>query len=353
MEKRKRIIKNTIILLSVVAAANIVSFWLFGLLGDKNQFIISVYILAVSIIARWTDGYLYGVLASLICVISVNFFFTYPYMAFNFILSGYPVAFICMLLTSILISALTATIKQQENIKIEAEKERMRANLLRSLSHDIRTPLTTISGVTNALLTEDKLVDSQRRELLLELNEDAVELIKMVENILSITKVGGETSISKSDELIEDIIGSAIHKFKKNYPDIEIEENVPDEIILIKCDPKLIEQVLINLLENAAVHGKHVTKISVSFFISRGFAHFSVSDDGAGIDADVFPRLFQDYVDRTKDEESADQKRNMGIGLAVCSTIVRAHGGKIWAENTGRGAKFEFTLPFEEDLYEK
>lgn len=349
MYNRKAILKDVIIVILALLGANIIAIPVYMLLDDASQYIISVYILAVAVIARWTDGYIYGTIGSFLAVICVNYFYTYPYLQFNFTMSGYPVAFICMLVVSILISALTTTVKAQENIKLEAEKEKMRANLLRSLSHDIRTPLTTIVGATNAMLTEEKLSESEKKELLTEINEDALGLIKMVENILSITKMGGSGSINKTEEIAEDIIGSAVVKFKKKFPDINIDLKVPENIVIIECDPKLIEQVLLNLLENAAIHGKTVTDIYLSFEVMDGYGIFRVRDNGVGIKDDLIPALFEDYVDRTDNGTRNDLKCNMGIGLAVCSTIVRAHGGQIVAENTGSGAMFTFYLPLEEN----
>ena len=348
MKKKGHIVRNLVVFFGTLALTSIISAPVYSLLKDHNQFIICIYILAVAIIARWTDGYVYGIVASFFSVFIVNYIYTYPYLQFNFTMTGYPVAFICMLLVSIFISTLTTTVKEQEQIRFEAEKEKMRANLLRSLSHDIRTPLTTIVGATNAMLTEEKLSREERDELLKEINEDALGLIKMVENILSITKMGEDARINKTEELAEDIISSAIVKFNKEYPDITVEQKVPEKIIIISCDPKLIEQVLLNLLENAAVHGGVTTHIDVSFGIENGEAVFQVEDNGQGIDEDVMPGLFKDYVDRIDDGARKDLKRNMGIGLAVCSTIVKAHGGSIGAYNTEKGAKFVFSLPFEE-----
>ena len=332
-----------------VLLASLISAPVYMMLDDANkQIIVSIYILAVAVTARLTDGYIYGIAASFLSVILVNYIYTYPYLQFNFTMAGYPVAFICMLIVSVLISAQTSAVKQQEQIKFEAEKEKMRANLLRSLSHDIRTPLTTIVGASNAILTEEKLSWEERRELVSEISEDAQGLIKMVENILSITKMGGDAAINKTEEIAEDIISSAIVKFNREYPGITVEQKVPEEIAIIRCDPKLIEQVLLNLLENAAVHGKSTTHILVSFRLDGGKAVFSVSDDGCGIDEEVIPKLFEDYVDRIDDGARKDLKRNMGIGLAVCRTIIKAHGGEIKAYNTGKGARFVFFIPMEE-----
>lgn len=345
MKKTPKKPADFFVFLAVMIAANIVAFPIYRLLEASSPYIVCIYILAVALVARWTDGYLYGVLASFLGVICVNFLFTYPYMAFNFTITGYPIAFVTMLTVSVVISALTTATKDREQIRIEAEKEKMRANLLRALSHDIRTPLTTIVSATNAMLTQDGIDESQRRELLEEVNEDAQELIKMVENILSITKMGQNAAITRTDELAEEIISSAVLKFRRKFSHINVVQKIPDDIVMLSCDPMLIEQVIFNLLENSAVHGKNTSFITIELTLWGKTAVFTISDDGGGIDPGAMDKLFDDYIDKAGSGTRSDQKNNMGIGLSLCRTIINAHGGEITAENTEQGALFRFTLP--------
>ena len=167
-------------------------------IDETGSFTLLIFVLAVAIISRFTEGYFWGVFSSLFGVVCVNF----PFWAFNFTLTGYPLTFLTMLAVSLIISAMNTKIKKQERLRTEAERETMRANLLRAMSHDIRTPLTSIVGNTSAILENgDTLSAEQKRELLRDVNEDAQWLIRMVENLLSITRISGEqTAISKEYE---------------------------------------------------------------------------------------------------------------------------------------------------------
>ena len=199
-------------------------------IDENGSFTLLIFVLAVVIISRFTEGYFWGVFSSLFGVICVNFVFTYPFWAFNFRLTGYPLTFLTMLAVSLIISAMNTKIKKQERLRTEAERETMRANLLRAMSHDIRTPLTSIVGNTSAILENgDTLSTEQQRELLRDVNEDAQWLIRMVENLLSITRISGEqTAISKEYEAAEEILAASVHKFEKRFKsNIRIAVEVP------------------------------------------------------------------------------------------------------------------------------
>lgn len=228
---------------------------------------------------------------------------------------------------------------------MENEKEKMRANLLRSVSHDIRTPLTSIVGATSTILDHPTLPPSEQKELLEDVRSDAQWLIQVVENLLSITRIGSDqANIKKEPEAAEEILGEAVRKFRKRYPQVLVEVRAPRELLLVPMDPILIEQVLSNLLENAVLHGKTVSRIVVSVQREEGFARFSVADDGQGISPDALPRLFDGTL-KHSETPSGDGKRNLGLGLSVCLAIVRAHGGTMEARNLDQGAEFTFRLP--------
>lgn len=310
-----------------------------------------IFVLAVLIISRLTSGYFYGLAASIVSVFAVNYVFTYPFLAFNFTLTGYPVTFLSMLAVSLITSALTSQVKHQEQIRIEIEKEKMRATLLRAISHDLRTPLTSIIGSTSVVLeNEDSLSPEKKRELLSEVIAESQWLIQMVENLLSITKINSEgAKVHKREEIVEEILSETVTNFRSRYPAATIHVSVPDEVLIVPMDAILIEQVLFNLLENAIIHGKTVTSIELSVTLENQFAKFSIADNGKGIADEVFPHLFED-TGWYEDESRSDGKRNMGIGLSVCYSIVRAHGGEIHAvNNPSGGATFYFLLPLEED----
>ena len=148
-----------------------------------------VYVLAVLLISRFTSGYLFGLIAAVLGVIGVNYVFTYPYMAFNFTISGYPLTMFTFLVVSLVTSTLTTKTKEQDRLRMENEKVKMRADLLRSVSHDIRTPLTSIMGATSAILENPALSPAEQQSLLVDVRDDAQWLIRMVENLLSITRI--------------------------------------------------------------------------------------------------------------------------------------------------------------------
>ena len=318
--------------------------------GDSHVSLI--FVLAVALISRLTDGYFYGICGALFSVVCVNYVFTYPYWAFNFTMTGYPLTFLTMLTVSVMVSAMTTQIKRQEREYLETERESMRANLLRAMSHDIRTPLTSIVGNTAAVLeNEDALLPAQRRKLLRDANEDAQWLIRMVESLLSVTRISGEpVALHKEYEAAEEIVASAVEKFEKRFghrADIAVE--VPEELLMVPMDATLIQQVLLNLLENAVLHGETTTQILLGVYREGDSARFVVSDDGCGIAPERLPTIFEGGLSSAP-HGNFDAKKNMGIGLSVCRTIIKAHGGTIAAGNRAEGgASFWFYLPIKEE----
>ena len=317
-------------------------------MGDTSDgFASPIFVLAVLLVSRLTTGYLYGLIASVTGVICVNYVFTSPYWAFNFTLSGYPLTFLTFLAVSVITSTLTTQIKQQERLRAEGEKEKMRANLLRSVSHDIRTPLTSIVGATSTLLENPGLSPEEQQTLLEDARDDAQWLIRVVENLLSITRMGDtQARITKQPEAAEEVLGEAVRKFRKRFPSIEVEVWAPEELLMVPMDPILVEQVLSNLLENAVLHGGHTSRVTVSVRADGDYARFSVRDNGCGISAKALPTLFDGGL-KHSETSAGDGKRNMGLGLSVCLAIVRAHGGTMDANNVSEGAVFSFRLPLD------
>ena len=190
----------------------------------------------------------------------------------------------------------------------------------------------------------------QREQLLLSTNEDAKWLIRIVENLLSITRISSEEArVKKLPEPAEEVIESAVAKTHKHYPEVDIRVHLPDELMMVPMDPLLIEQVLVNLMENAVIHGE-TNHIDVSLREEGSCAVITVSDDGRGIPQHLLPKLFEGSA---RSDRSQDGKRSMGIGLSVCRTIVLAHGGVIRGDNKPEGgAVFTVTLPMKGDDYE-
>lgn len=307
-----------------------------------------LFVLAVLITAMMTEGYFFGVLASVTSVFAVNWAFTYPYMEVNFSIYGYPLTFMTMLAVGIAVSALTSRLKEQERIKAESDREKMRANLLRAISHDLRTPLTSISGNIGVVLDGgDSMPPEQSRELLNDAKNDAEWLRRMVENLLSITRMTDESTVTleMQAEMLEEVISETVVNFKKRNPDIAVSVKVPDTLFFVQMDAMLIEQVLLNLMDNAAVHGKTTTRIDITATTEKDFVLISIKDNGRGIDNRIIDHLFDGTLP-FDNSHSSDSSRQMGIGLSVCKAIVKAHGGRIYAFNPKEGgAEFSFTLP--------
>ena len=316
--------------------------------GASEQ-ITNVFIFAVFLISLWTDGYLFGILASVLGMLIFNYAFTLPYFFVDFTVQENMVSAVVMLVTSVSTSALTSKLKITELLKAESEKERMRANLLRAVSHDLRTPLTTIYGSSSMLLENEDLPLEQRQKILSGIREDAQWLIRMVENLLSITKIDhGNVKLLKTPVVLDELIDSVAVKFRKRCPEQELEIEMPDEILLIPMDAMLMEQVLDNLLENAVQHAKGMRHLWLSVHTEGKQAVFEVRDDGCGIREDRLERLFTGVLPSEGGCPDC-RPRNAGIGLSVCATIIKAHGGTISAYNRQEGgAVFRFTLDTEE-----
>lgn len=323
---------------------------LFQYIFDVKEHIATVFVFAVFIISLFTNGYFYGVLGAFISTIAVNYAFTFPYFAINFKMPVNLISGIVMIAIAVLTSALTTKLKRHEATKNEGEKERMRANLLRAISHDLRTPLTNIYGSSTTLLeNSNAITDEQKKKIIIGIKEDSEWLVRMVENLLSVTRIdSGQVQITKTPTVLEELVDSVILKFKKRYPTQRVTLQIPEDVLIIPMDAILIEQVIINILENAVQHAEWMTKLTLRVFMDDNKAVFEIEDNGCGIDPKRLETLFTGYY--TSVNEIADsQKKNAGIGLSVCATIIKAHGGSIEAENkkTG-GAVFRFDLATEE-----
>lgn len=489
------------ILLAALVLCEGLQFWEFG-----NQNDVMIFILSVLIISRITEGYFYGIFASLLSVLIFNFFFTQPYFTFSAIENGYPLTFVIMLLISLITSALTVRIKrqaifaaerehrievlyeinkkllvtrgtenitslvldygvklfgrsailyirdekgemtgsyspfpeeddsfmitedekavahwvfvngkkagagtdtlmgagafyepvlfqgnvlaviglscrrgnmdhnnrlflrmitplvamaferqrlsdEQRNILVETEKEKMRSNLLRAISHDLRTPLTGILGASSAILeNEGSINPDTSRQLIVNIKDDSQWLIRMVENLLSVTRINeGTMNVSKTLEAGEEVIAEAVSRIRKRYGERNIQVKVPEEFLEVPMDGTLIAQVLINLLENAIKHSREEALIEVSLRKKEQWAVFEVLDNGKGIPEEDLPFLFEGYS--ALGGKASDSSRGMGIGLSICRSIIKAHQGRMEAENRSRGgAAFRFLLPLEENI---
>ncbi len=323
----------------------------FGLqpISDTDFHVPLIFVLVVLLISLLTDGYLFGLLASVLSVVAVNYVFTFPYFHFNFYMTGYPLTFLCMFVVSVITCTLTSRVRKGELMRLEAEKEKMRANLLRAISHDLRTPLTSIMGALGVLGDEEsRLSEKDRHGLITDAKNDAEWLINMMENLLSITRIGADDTpqIRTEPQALEEILGESLSRFRKQYPNMKVKTLIPDELIIASVDAMLIEQVIINLLVNVVLHGQGADWARLSLCRDGEFARISVEDNGVGISQRALGRLFEGQDLRSPDDRSEDSRRTMGIGLSVCRTIIKAHGGSMKAENRPEGgAIVSFTLP--------
>lgn len=308
-----------------------------------------IFVLGVFLVSLRTEGYFWGIVDSVASVLAVNYAFTYPYYAFDLITPECLSSAVVMLIVSTMTSALTTQIKAQEKLKVEAERERMRGNLLRAVSHDLRTPLTAIYGSCTALLEEyDAISEVQRQKLLTDMRSDAQWLVRMVENLLSVTRIdNNKVRLAKNDTVLEELVDAVLVKFRKRYPDQIVQVQIPEDFLSIPMDAMLIEQVLLNLLENAVAHAVGMENLKLTVEQKGSRVEFHVLDDGCGIPNEKLPRLFTGVADSRRSPDTG--RSNMGIGLSVCATIIKAHGGEIHVRNRdGGGAEFWFALDKEE-----
>lgn len=496
-----RIVNNSLKTLGLLIGATLLSY-LYIILTANHTNVAIIYILAIFLVARFTSGYIWGILASIMGVIGVNYFFTYPFWEIDFTINGYPVTFLGLLTIAFITSGMTAHITERNKIisereemthklnyinnqlliservdqiieltlntvldftktsvifhksdplkkldyveklysnkdmhiltgpheiekahwafskaqssdlfeteitldtslylpilsheriwgvlgicnfsstlyknntltllklmltqvamaierqhlvdehhqlVLETEKEKMRANLLRAVSHDLRTPLTGIIGAGATYLeTKTYLNDEEQDELVKHILEDANWLLHMVENLLSVTRIKeGQVKVNKTPELLEEVVSEAILKFKKRYPKSIVNVKIPDTFLMIPMDATLIEQVILNLLENAFKYSCSDNPIDLIVTNDTTHVTFNIIDHGIGIAPEQLEGIFDG--NSLHPNAKSDGSKGMGIGLSICKTIVCAHGGQITAQNgINGGAQFSFILP--------
>lgn len=355
------------------------AFWASGILightgGENNSAL--VFVLAVVLISLLTSGYFYGIAASIIGALCINIYFMAPYAQFSLTQAGYPVAMLSMVTISCVVCALTARVKKQAieaarrekntkalyemneklnaekaAIQLQSEREAIRGNILRAVSHDLRTPLTAISGAVSVLLSSPD-VSPKNLSMLTDIKRDADSLIVMVENLLSVTRLqDGSFPLKKQEEMLEEVAGDALLATRRHFPDCHIAMDLSEDILYLPMDPLLIKQVIVNLLENAIRHSGDLDHIRLSLFRQEDYAVVEVRDKGRGLLPEVCQAIQAGKP--LPQSLSGDTTRGMGIGLSVCQRIIKAHGGFFAAGNDPEGgAVFRFGLPMEEDHHE-
>ena len=343
---------------------------LIGHTGGENNSAL-VFVLAVALISLLTSGYFYGIAASIIGTLCINVYFMEPYAAFSLSRAGYPVAMLSMAGISCVICALTARVKRQAteavrreknakalyeqneklnaekaDIQLQSERTSIRENILRAVSHDLRTPLTSISGAVSVLL-ESPDMSPKNIAMLSDIKNDADSLIVMVENLLSVTRVqDGTLPLKKREEMLEEVAGDALLTTRRRFPDCHVALDLSEDILYLPMDPLLVKQVIVNLLENAIRHSGDRSHISLRLYREEDWAVVEVRDQGRGLSPEVCQAV--QAAQPMPRSLSGDSTRGMGIGLSVCQNIIKAHGGFFTAGNHPEGgAVFRFGLPTE------
>ena len=236
--------------------------------------------------------------------------------------------------------------KEMEDAKLQAEQEKLRANLLRSISHDLRTPLTSISGNAGMLLSDlEKLDNDTIRQMCGDIYDDSAWLTNLVENLLAVTKIKeGRMELKMQPHLIEEIVAEALLHISRKQDEHTITVHHEKDLLLAKCDARLIIQVIINLVDNAIKYtpvGSHIDIITTG---DRDFVEIRVADNGAGVPDSEKDKIFEMFYSGSN--PIADCRRSLGLGLSLCKSIIIAHGGDITVSNNApAGTIFTFTIP--------
>ena len=251
-----------------------------------------------------------------------------------------------------------ALASERKNLAVKAEKEALRSNLLRAISHDLRTPLTSISGDADMLLASgDVLDEAQRKRLTSDIHEDANWLINLVENLLSVTRLDdGDVEVSRAPELVSDVLADALRHVSRFVSEHRLTVEIEDEFLLAQMDGRLIVQVVVNLLNNAIAYTPAGSSIRLTAHRERRASGdrvvVAVADDGPGIPLAEQARVFDLFYHGGRvgtgceDGEGGDARRGMGLGLSLCRSILRAHGSDIVLRDAyPHGCVFSFALP--------
>lgn len=334
--------------MSVVAICTVVGNILFPIVDHSN--LIMLYLLGVVYVATSNSGRQGpAILAALLSTLAFDFFFIPPYLSFNVSDIQYFFTLMVMLVVSQTISHLTIRVQRHieatRNAKIKAETEQLRNIFLTSISHDMRTPLTVIMGSASILLQPEKISIDMQQELANYVYDESKRLNNMIANILQIIRLeSGTMKLTKQLHAIDDIINNVLERLGKELHAHPVHLQIVRCMPLIPLDHILIEQVFMNLIENAIKYSQSNTSIEISVRSRRKDALIKIADKGKGIDPHDLENIFNKFYRANNKPDIGNE--GFGLGLAICKHIVQAHGGKIWAENDRNGgALFYFTLP--------
>ncbi len=318
-------------------------------LGFNDTAVISVFLLGILCVSIICSPRIFGILATVFSFFIFDFLFAKPLYSFYMDDKGYLISFVIMIFTSFFINNQLTRVKEQikksAEIAAQAEQEHLRSTLLRSISHDLRTPLTTISGNASILLFNSSILDDKKKiELYTSIYNDSLWLNSLVENLLSITRIEeGKMSLNLQPELLTEVIDEALKHIsvKSNHHMIRVK--VEDELLMATIDLRLILQVIINIVENAIKYTPPGTEVVISAKRSDQKVIIEISDNGNGIPDEKKNLVFNMFF--SEGNSFGDNRRGLGLGLALCKAILTAHGETIYVrDNMPKGTIFEFTL---------
>jgi two-component system sensor histidine kinase KdpD len=338
--------RGYVVAVGVVALASGLSAALFQRFDHRN--LAMVYLLGVAFVAtRFGRGP--SVLASLLSVASFEYFFMPPYFEWSPEDPQYVFTFAVLLVVALLISGLASQARerallaaQAQRAEVEVERERLRSALLSSVSHDLRTPLAVILGAASSLIGEHGLSAEERDDLGTTIYEESDRLNRLLGNLLDMTRVqSGDLKVTKEPYALEETVGSAVRRLRHVLKDHVVQPALATDLPLVPLDALLMEQVLVNLLENAARYTPKGSRIDVRAGVDGSWVAVDVSDAGPGLPS-LHAGSRKERFDRTAN--------GGGLGLAICHAIVVAHGGRMWAANRPEGgATVRILLPLSMD----
>jgi len=329
-----RISEGIVVVLASVALATLVGR---GLPGQQRLAdVVMVYLLGVVLVSL-RYGRLLSLVSAVLSVLCFDFFFVPPRYTFAVDDPGHLVTFGVMLVVAIVISTLTEASREA---RLRVETEQIRSALLSSVSHDLRTPLAVVTGAASTLLDE-KTSPSVRHELAETIMNEAHALERRLENLLEMTRLeGGALQVRRQWQPLEEVVGTALRRTEAALASRKVVASLPSDLTLVPIDGTLIEQVLVNLLENAAKYTPEGSPIDIRAREVDGAVQVQIEDRGEGVATGEAEAIFEKF------HRGRPEVTGAGLGLAICRGIVAAHGGRIWVEpREGGGASFRFTLP--------
>lgn len=341
-------LKTMLILLLVLAIS-----FLFDTIHLPEINIYTMFVLGILLTAMVTASEFYSVISAICGVLLFNYLFAEPRFSIQAYHYGYPITFITLLAAALIVGSLAGksrrNSRQREEATLQMKNEQLRSNLLRSISHDLRTPLTTISGDASLLCGQyGQLSEDKAKELLSDISDNAEWLLNSVENLLSVTRIeDGRMNIQMHPESVDEVISEALSHITDRSKQHTIHYRQNDELLLAKMDVRLILQVIINLVDNALKYTPKDSVIDVWSYRQDGYIYIAVADNGPGIADEEKEKLFDMFY--TTSFGTADGRRGLGLGLPLCRMIIHVHGGEITVrDNVPHGTIFTFTLPKEE-----